>query len=178
MIDADSGGNLLDTLTHLVNHLLSGSAPNSSAPFISVRAVSEISSREPNQYVRFEGALSDFSVLTGKDNLQHICSDDSTTSFHIDRLRFDRLLEESNNLDKARLRATASSKLRHGFSKCSVFFQDKNTDDHCTFKHNAIVYEIDGEKVVVMFLHPTCLKMLQCVKFLNNKCDLSPEKCR
>ncbi|KAI0985596.1 hypothetical protein GJ496_005289 [Pomphorhynchus laevis] len=115
MIDADSGGNLLDTLTHLVNHLLSGSAPNSSAPFISVRAVSEISSREPNQYVRFEGALSDFSVLTGKDNLQHICSDDSTTSFHIDRLRFDRLLEESNNLDKARLRATASSKLRHGF---------------------------------------------------------------
>ncbi|KAI0981392.1 hypothetical protein GJ496_011054 [Pomphorhynchus laevis] len=63
-------------------------------------------------------------------------------------------------------------------SKCSVFFQDKNTDDHCTFKHNAIVYEIDGEKVVVMFLHPTCLKMLQCVKFLNNKCDLSPEKCR
>ncbi|KAI0982912.1 hypothetical protein GJ496_009314 [Pomphorhynchus laevis] len=34
MIEADSGGNLLDTLTHLVNHLLSGSAPNSLAPFI------------------------------------------------------------------------------------------------------------------------------------------------
>ncbi|KAI0985245.1 hypothetical protein GJ496_002288 [Pomphorhynchus laevis] len=154
MIEADSGGNLLDTLTHLVNHLLSGSVPNSLAPFIaganlfglpkkdggirpvaaslpfrlggfglrnttihssnafvkSVRAVCEISSREPNQYVGFEGALSELSVLTGKDNLQHICSDDSTTSFHIDRLRFDRLLEESNNLDKARLRATACSK--------------------------------------------------------------------
>ncbi|KAI0984812.1 hypothetical protein GJ496_001579 [Pomphorhynchus laevis] len=56
------------------------------------------------------GALSELSVLTGNDNLQHICSDSSTTSFHIDRLRFDRLLEESNNLDKARLRATALSK--------------------------------------------------------------------
>ncbi|KAI0982420.1 hypothetical protein GJ496_006601 [Pomphorhynchus laevis] len=148
MIKADSGGNLLDTLTYLVNKLLSGSAPNSLAPFIaganlfglpkkdggirpvavggfglrnttihssnafveSVRAVSEISSREPNQYVGFEGALSELSVLTGKDNIQHICSDGSTTSFHIDRLRFDRLLEESNNLDKARLRATACSK--------------------------------------------------------------------
>ncbi|KAI0979499.1 hypothetical protein GJ496_007829 [Pomphorhynchus laevis] len=44
--------------------------------------------------------------LTGKDNLQHICFDGSTTTFHIDRLRFDRLLVESNNLDKARLRTT------------------------------------------------------------------------
>ncbi|KAI0979762.1 hypothetical protein GJ496_010290 [Pomphorhynchus laevis] len=70
---------------------------HSSNAFVkSVRAVSEISSREPNQYVGFEGALSELSVLTGKDNLQHICSDGSTTSFHIDRLRFDRLLEESN----------------------------------------------------------------------------------
>ncbi|KAI0982329.1 hypothetical protein GJ496_007087 [Pomphorhynchus laevis] len=69
-----------------------------------------ISFREPNQYVGFEGALSELSVLTGKDNLQHICSNGSTTSFHIDRLRFDRLLEESNNLEKARLRATACSK--------------------------------------------------------------------
>ncbi|KAI0979166.1 hypothetical protein GJ496_011426 [Pomphorhynchus laevis] len=34
MIEADSGGNLLDKITHLVNHLLSGSAPNSLAPFI------------------------------------------------------------------------------------------------------------------------------------------------
>ncbi|KAI0989621.1 hypothetical protein GJ496_009596 [Pomphorhynchus laevis] len=84
---------------------------HSSNAFVkSVRAVSEISYREPNQYVGFEGALSELSVLTGKDNLQHICSDGSTTSFHIDRLRFDRLLEESNNLDKARLRATACSK--------------------------------------------------------------------
>ncbi|KAI0979455.1 hypothetical protein GJ496_003586 [Pomphorhynchus laevis] len=53
--------------------------------------------------------MSELSVLSGKDNLQHIFSDGSTTSFHIDRLRFDCLLEESNNLDKARLRATACS---------------------------------------------------------------------
>ncbi|KAI0986183.1 hypothetical protein GJ496_002084 [Pomphorhynchus laevis] len=152
MIEADSGGNLLDTLTHLVNHLLSGSAPNSLDPFIAganlfglpkkdggIRpvavvsasgilqfiqatrlsrvsgAVSEISSREPNQYVGFEEALSELSVLTGKDNLQHICSDGSTTSFHIDRLGFDRLLEESNNLDKASYVRQPVRKLRHGF---------------------------------------------------------------
>ncbi|KAI0981116.1 hypothetical protein GJ496_008751 [Pomphorhynchus laevis] len=42
---------------------------SSNAFVTSVRAVSEISSREPNQYVGFEGALSELSVLTGKDNL-------------------------------------------------------------------------------------------------------------
>ncbi|KAI0987704.1 hypothetical protein GJ496_005266 [Pomphorhynchus laevis] len=34
IIEADSGENLLDVLTHLVNHLLSGSAPDCIAPLI------------------------------------------------------------------------------------------------------------------------------------------------